>query len=34
MILSMIISMLPGTILGPIQYFKIVNKTDKGIWAE
>jgi len=34
MILSMIISMLPGSILGPVQYFKIVNKTDTGIWAE
>ncbi|NTW25561.1 MAG: oligosaccharide flippase family protein [Lentimicrobium sp.] len=33
-ILATCICLFPGTILAPIQYFKIINKTATGIWAK
>lgn len=31
-VLATCVCLFPGTILGPIQYFKIINKTATGIW--
>lgn len=33
-ILGTCICLFPGVILGPIQYHKIINKIDKGIWGQ
>lgn len=33
-ILGTCISLFPGVVLGPVQYKKILNKTDSGIWAK
>lgn len=32
-ILGTCISLFPGVIIGPIQYYKILNKTAKGLWS-
>lgn len=32
-ILGTCICLFPGTLLGPVQYYKIINKIDKGIWS-
>lgn len=33
-IIATCICLFPGTILAPLQYFKIINNTAKGIWAK
>jgi len=33
-ILATCLCLFPGTILAPVQYFKIINKTATGIWAK
>lgn len=33
-ILGTCLCLLPGVIIGPIQYYKILNKTDKGLWSQ
>lgn len=32
-ILGTCISLFPGVIIGPVQYYKILNKTAKGLWS-
>jgi O-antigen/teichoic acid export membrane protein len=33
-ILGTCISLFPGIFLGPVQYYKLLNKTDSGIWSK